>query len=319
MEKLLNDAKDSLAIDDFEKRRDNTPLEFEIRRLRSKIIKSKNGQNVTKAWLKCIEMLELIKFKGSQVFFNAELPGGFVLATNHYLGNQGIKMEWYISSLYPKQNNTQKALGDTYEIISRNVTNSLVGPLKTNKGQYWCDGDVTNPRMPNILGELVKNGIGKVDLYTADGGLNVVGEENKQEKLAYPIILGEVKTGLLCLKVGGFMILKIYTFFSEPMKILLSRLIKVFDEYKLYKPSASPKLNSEIYFIGIGYHGVSEDYDLENIIDLENNKILTKIMNELATDQITEINKFLNNEMNDIKLNYDYVGKLDTKNYIPTK
>ena len=64
-----------------------------------------NAQVTSIAWVKIYEMLEtmqLITTEKVSVFCNAELPGSFISAINHYCAVQNIELSWYGSSLYPK-------------------------------------------------------------------------------------------------------------------------------------------------------------------------------------------------------------------------
>src|SRR5690348_10029813 len=73
-----------------------------------KILKRKyNAQVVTNAWLKCYELLNEFNLLDvtsppghRNIFLNAELPGSFICAINHYCQTQtNLTVDWRASSL----------------------------------------------------------------------------------------------------------------------------------------------------------------------------------------------------------------------------
>ena len=278
LEAALNREKDRLNIPEFEELKKKDASERHLRATIRKIKDQRDGQGVTKAWVKLAEILfqlgvsNTLKILAEQnrdqngnptlsAFFNADLPGGFVFATNHILTNWKIHLNWLISSYLPREGAEAKShLADTFGLIEFNPSHSLVGYINTDRGQFYSDGDLTLPKVPAILSELAKNTLSNVHFYTADGGFSVAGKENLQEKLTLPLILGEVECGLRCLSTGGVFVLKIFTFFTPTLLTLLGSLIQLFTQYQLFKPMSSGPLNSEMYFIGIGYQGAPSEF-----------------------------------------------------------
>lgn len=293
LENILNQEKDRLSLPGFEQLKKDDPAEQYLRETIRQINQKFNGQRVTKAWLKLAEILfqpnvnSAIKSLASNseltAFFNAELPGGFVLAVNHLTANWGISLDWLISSYLPRPGGLIKShLPDQFGLINSNPKRSLVGFVETNLGKFYSDGDLTHPKVPSILAELATNTMGKpIKLYTADGGFSVAGKENQQESLTLPLILGEVETGLKVLGSKGVFILKVFTFFTPTLLTLLGSLATFFDQYAIFKPSSSGALNSESYFIGIGYNGAPPDF----IAEVQKAKI--NLNEQLVQGQIT--------------------------------
>ena len=263
----LIEVKDLLARPDFESLKRNDTWEKGIRYQRRYITNNFGGQNVTKAWLKMYEILThtsvgnlLTQAQGTvNCFFNAELPGGFIYAVNHFLRTYNKQFDWVIASYLPKNTQGKDFLKDDFSLLSKYPGHSLVGPVITNRGSFWCDGDLTNPKMPAILAALATSRLSPIHLYTADGGFGVEGRENLQEELTLPLIRGEVECGLRSLTLGGVMIIKIFTFFTPQMWTMLVYLMRAFEQYDIFKPQTSGALNSESYFIGIGYRGLAAD------------------------------------------------------------
>ena len=259
LEVELNKAKDQLETVQFESLRKSDPYEQQIESLKRQL---NFGQHVTKAWLKMYEIL-LITPLGRYLislpspirgFFNAELPGAFLFATNHFLKSNKQGLEFVVSSFYP-QNQQGDFIGDQFGLLKKYPERSLVGRVKTTQGVFWSNGDLTNPAVPPILVQLARAKLGSIDLYTADGGFDVVGRENLQEKLSIPLIRGEIETGFRALRVGGAFVLKIFTFFTLEMEGFLEAIKHSFDYFELFKPTTSAPMNSELYVIAIGYHG----------------------------------------------------------------
>lgn len=296
----LNRVRESLNFSNVEQ----DPYEQYIRSLRKKF-------SCTRDWLKCMEILHHLTWnpqKTPSIFFNAELPGSFVLATQYYLQMQKRQMEWLISSYYPQTpGSTARSgaegggsvatgyyLGDTLGILMKNPNHSLVGPIMTNRGIFWCDGDLTQPKIPLILAELVRNTQGLVDLYTADGSIDT----QDQEEPNYNLIVGEVQSGVRVLKPGGTMILKIFTFFTPEMKALLGYLMRIFERIEFFKPITSSPVNSEVYVLGTNFRGLIEDPN-EGIYrppSVDDRRVLERRNVELVQAQIQAIQRVMKGE-----------------------
>jgi hypothetical protein len=323
MEEQLNNVKNLLSRPDFEDLKKRDPWEREIRNLRSNISKNFGGQNVTRAWLKMYEILtqtevgpHLLKL-GNRIncFFNAELPGGFIYAVNHFLRTNNKSFDWLISS-YLSATDQGSFLKDEFHLLTKYPGNSLAGKITTNQGVFWSNGDLTNPKVPAILATLAQSVLHPVHLYTADGGFDVGGREEQQEVLSAPLIKGEIECGLRCLGIGGVMVIKIFTFFSQQMVSILTLLIRVFNKYDIYKPQTSGQLNSESYFIGIGYRGITQD-ELNNILNIIPNDIEYKYLSDkitsLVTTQINNINGFLSGKGPVLQTNmYNFIQNLNS-------
>lgn len=329
----LNTLKFSLDRSDFNLLKKNDPWEKSIHSYRRQITDRFGGQNVTKAWLKMYEILNntqvgpyLLRIPDTiNCFFNAELPGGFIYAANHFFKNKNKSYDWVVASYLPQNVQGKDFLADTFSLLFKYPQNALVGAIQTNQGRVWSDGDLTNPKVPNILATLAKSRLGPIYFYTADGGFGVEGREDLQEELSLPLIRGEVECGLRSLSLGGVMIIKIFTFFTPQMWTMLVYLMRAFDNYDIFKPQTSGILNSESYFIGIGYRGLT-DLDLSIIMrdakdpntrysvpsDSENTYLLNKMIS-LTNYQINNIKGFLAGNAPKLAVNLN-ISPLQQKN-----
>ena len=327
----LNQAKDSLNRPDFERLKRNDPFDRQIRQLRRTTEAQSGAQKVTRAWLKFYEILELTPagqyLLGLQdpirAFFNAELPGAFVLAANHYFSTHNKTLQWVVSSYLPK--GADDHLEDQYGLIEQNPDRSLVGVISTNKGNFYSDGDLTNPKVPSVLAHLARLRLGDSPvLYTADGGFDVTGRENEQETVSTRLIAGEIETGFLSLKNGGVMVLKIFTFFTGEMLAYVLTLMRAFEQTNIFKPSTSGPTNSESYFIGIDYKGgarlpVGPEEITATLISATDEELLF-IWNRaspLFTRQIEAIRQFISGTLQPvINLKAESVPKLPSERRI---
>lgn len=223
------------------------------------VTKEFGGQIVTNAWLKMYELMmfcddHLFPSKKSNknitAFHNAELPGAFISAVNHYLSNKypKTKYKWAASSYWPDENNT--ALEDMYCMHKNYKKNWLMAP-----------GDKTNGDMMRkesilyIVGQLRKRFPKGVNLYTSDAGMDIGGDYDNQEEVTMALNFGQIICGLMCLAKGGCFITKQYTFYCDFNRTMIAFLAGLFDEFYIAKPHTSRPVNSEIYLVGKGYNG----------------------------------------------------------------
>ena len=203
--------------------------------------------SITNAWMKCWEMINVFDLvpkdhsKEFTIFCNAEFPGAFILALNHYIKTETVnkEYEWYANSLWPDNHKNKEIFKDHFKLYEKYQDKWLMTPENT--------GDVTNLKMVKIIEDRLSE---KVDLYTSDIGTGV--EEN-QETNETVYNLGQVICGLKTLKNGGTMVCKMFSFFKPFNMSLLKLLTKLFSEFYLTKPMSSRPANSEIYIIGKGY------------------------------------------------------------------
>jgi cap2 methyltransferase len=300
LEVILNKAKDKLADPRFEQLKKQSAYENSVRTLRADIAKRYNAQHVTKGWLKGAELIGSPQVLASfptdrpiKAYFNAELPGGFVFAANHILNG---RLDWIISSFWPRSSTTgQKPeadyLEDMYGLLKNNPQRNIVGTIRTKQGDnpeflFWNTGDMTDDLALKACSQLANSKLGKVDLYTADGGFGVAGKESEQEVLSFPLILGEVKLGLSIIAPGGVIIIKMFTIFQNNTLGLIISLASYFNKIELIKPSFSSPLNSEVYFVGVGFNPIARPYpDITNY--------LLKRRDELVRDEISAINRLM--------------------------
>ena len=217
------------------------------------LVNQYNTQCTTNAWLKFYEMNAHWKFidnlQAAQpplIFFNAELPGAAICATNHYCKTRGLAFDWVASSYVPQSTNT--ALGDIYGIYARNRSKWLMNERN--------NGDMT--RVDNIY-DIVSRIGGTVNLYTHDAGMSLgqAGKEDfeHQEQINMKLHLGTAIAGFATLAPRGIFVAKQYTPFETLTWNLIILYAGMFDKFYMCKPITSREYNSEIYLLGIGFRG----------------------------------------------------------------
>ena len=92
-------------------------------------------------------------------------------------------------------------------------------------------------------------------LFTADGGFDFSINYTNQEKMAFPLLVASFTIGLLSIRKGGTMIIKLFDIYGKATQDLFLGSALFFEEFTIYKPATSRPCNSERYFIGVGYHG----------------------------------------------------------------
>lgn len=205
--------------------------------------------SITNAWMKCWEMIHTFNLVPVDhpdtftIFCNAEFPGAFILALNHYIKTQtkSKKYEWYANSLWPSDGKgaNKEIFKDSFKLYEKYPTHWL---MNAENG-----GSVLDPKMIKIIEDQLSD---KVDLYTSDIG---IGAEFDEEEAEAPLNLGQIICALKTLKEGGTMVCKMFLFFKPFNMSLLRLLCNVFKNFYVTKPLASRGGNSEIYIIGKGY------------------------------------------------------------------
>jgi 23S rRNA U2552 (ribose-2'-O)-methylase RlmE/FtsJ len=223
------------------------PFLYYRREAENRVIPQKS---LTNAWLKCWEMVHkftLLPNHGSvKLFCNAELPGAFLFALNHFIATKTkLTYDWVANSLYPSEGHI---LGDEFGLYRQFPEKWLM-----SKEQ---NGDVTNPAIINHIAARCDR---TIDLYTSDIGIELNHDTfKKQEEIEAPLHLGQILCALRTLKAGGNMVCKTFMFF-HPFSISLLYLTSLcFTTFYIHKPETSRPHNSEVYVIGKGFK-INED------------------------------------------------------------
>jgi 23S rRNA U2552 (ribose-2'-O)-methylase RlmE/FtsJ len=192
-----------------------------------------------------IELWKLFKFDeirsncvlpSINTFHLAEGPGGFIEATSHIRKNpDDIYYGMTLINDDPgcpgwKKSNTFLDNNPNVKIIRGE---DGTGDLLNIENYKYCKDRYLN----------------SMDIITADGGIDVSIDFNKQEKLVSKLIISEVIYAVTMQKKGGHFILKIFDIFSKLTVDLLYILSSIYAEVYITKPYTSRLANSEKYII----------------------------------------------------------------------
>jgi len=208
-----------------------------------------NAEIITNAWLKMYELCNLLnpvmeKSQKSIIksFHLAEAPGNFILAINHWINNHHPRLnwDWKANSYIERYSSESNYLSDEYHLIERYSDNWVWGADG--------DGDITSINNIRSFSNL------SVDFTTGDAKYITANINwNEEENMNTPVIFGQFLSSLWCLKKGGTMIIKLFTFLESPMICLLALASYCFDNLYIVKPLTSRPSNKEVYLTGIGY------------------------------------------------------------------
>ena len=179
-----------------------------------------------------------------RMFADAELPGAFLAAANHYVRTMcpASNFDWVASSYYPEaaaKAGDSTILGDHYGIYAQNRGRWLMGPRPNAmpEGEPDVSGDLTDPNVVAALANAVHARFGGdvsaasgATLYTSDAGIDVSGDYSRQEEDTALLNFGQVLCGILSLAPGGHLVTKQYTFLTPFSRSLIAVLAALFDE-----------------------------------------------------------------------------------------
>lgn len=238
--------------------------------MRQRLEDKYNMVNATNATIKMYELLHhmqlLIGTNGIclptvNVFCNAELPGGFIIAINHFVKTQcspETPFHWVGNSLWPAKGQTQ--LDDDLDLYKRNEKNWVMGnpPLS--------NGDVTDPSTLQTMKDKTEEIFEGAEtlLYTSDIGAGFPDKEdkslkNREEELEAILNFGQIVAGLVTLGKGGHLVTKQFTFTTPFSRSLIVLVASLFAETYITKPQTSRVNNSEVYLVAKGFEGIEED------------------------------------------------------------
>ncbi|SJK85942.1 Cap-specific mRNA (nucleoside-2'-O-)-methyltransferase 2 [Babesia microti strain RI] len=241
---------------------DNTSL---IHHTLAQTAKGEAFELLTNAWIKFYEilfqcnLLDLCNPPVSNIvssFHIAECPGSFISALNHYLHTikGGAKLRWKATSLNPyfEGNNHNVILKedilfrDTYYHWIKGLDDSGDITIKENLEYIW-----SSTRPNKYSKELFL-----ADIVTADGSFNCQHAPNQQEILTAKLIYSELVCALGMLRVGGVLLLKMFTLFEHTSLSIFVILSICFKRLQVVKPVLSKDSSAEIYVLGICFNGI---------------------------------------------------------------
>ena len=249
-------------------------------------------KRASRAFYKMMELFrkwKLINNNTKNALCLCEAPGGFIQA---------------IKEVKPSINVFGQSLGNSIKF------SNTINP------KFYEYSDLY--KLENIIGyaKNAKN-IGKYDLITSDGGIDVSDDYSLQEVKNLRIIYCQILTMLYCLKVGGNFVIKIFDCFTEETIKLLQLLSYHFENFEIVKPVLSRPCNSEKYVICLGFKGYTKPiFDFTQQINNDTIKFKGITVDPNFYNQMVYMNKvFANNQIKNINEILDICkGKYNAKN-----
>ena len=220
-------------------------------------------------------------------FHLAEGPGGFIEATS-YLRKNPDDMYYGMTLINDdpgcpgwKKSNTFLENNPNVKII--NGEDGTGDILKLDNYKYCKDRFINS-----------------MDIITADGGIDVSTDFNKQEKLVSKLIIAEIIYAVTMQKKGGHFILKIFDIFSKLTVDALYLLSCLYSEVYITKPYTSRLANSEKYIV------------CRNFLLDDSSKLYEVFCNEFSKlDTHDDIQSMLN-----IEHDYYFINKIEEINVV---
>ena len=171
-----------------------------------------------------------------KTFHLAEGPGGFIEATSYMRKNPN---DIYYGMTLLNDDPGCPGWKKTNTFLENNPN------VKIINGQDGT-GDILKLENYNYCKEHFMN---SMDIITADGGIDVSNDFNKQEKLVSKLLVAEIIYAVTMQKKGGHFILKIFDIFSKLTVDMLYLLSCLYSEVYITKPHTSRLANSEKYIV----------------------------------------------------------------------
>jgi hypothetical protein len=125
---------DTLSRSDYKALIRSLDLYADLKRLLRTDYNMQFASNASTKIYEIISQLHLIDGNtGTKSFHNAELPGAFIVAINHYIRTMypETAFEWMASSLYPAASKDYAAMGDFYGVYAQTAKGGSWGPAQT--------------------------------------------------------------------------------------------------------------------------------------------------------------------------------------------
>ena len=218
------------------------------------------GVNVSRAWTKMYEILHyfpelLPNKKVVKSFHLCEAPGGFILATEYFLKQKDIQLDWKAESLNPKNPINIKKYGnifaDDFGIMKEFPDRWIWGKDDT--------GDISNPENIKFYKKYCEN----VDFMTSDCGIDHGKRDEFMEKINFSQFLFMMNN----LPKNGNCVLKVFAPVESQKISMIYLMYCRFKKLYFYKPMQNPG-SEEFYILAISYETPLIEKELKILFDL---------------------------------------------------
>ena len=228
---------------------------------------------LSRAFFKFIEMANIFNIfelydRPIRSFHLAEGPGGFIEAIQLMrLNNDDV---YYGMTLIEKTNINVPGWKKSENFLDKHP-NVIIEPGADGTGNLYN---------PENFNHCVKNHGNSMDIITGDGGFDFSIDFNKQEELAFRLILSQVSYAIGLQRHGGTFILKVFDTFMKQSVDILYILAAFYKNVHIIKPKTSRYANSEKYIVCMGfkYHNTTIiSQKLHSILSILNNMNLKNV------------------------------------------
>jgi 23S rRNA U2552 (ribose-2'-O)-methylase RlmE/FtsJ len=254
---------------------------------------------ISRAFYKLVEVLNTNNIldnyprQNIKTFHLAEAPGGFIEAMSYLRKNPNDM--YYGTTLIDSNNPTIPKWKHSTIVTDSNI---IIDNGIDNTGNLYNED--------NFL-YYNENFFDQFDIVTADGGIDFSADFEKQEILAFKLILCEIFYAITMLKDNGCFVLKIFDIFYKPTLQCIYLLSSIFKECIITKPKTSRSANSEKYIVCKYFDStnrselISKFYKILKVINNLDKKLyfedfLNIDMNHFFVSKILEINSIIGNK-----------------------
>lgn len=211
---------------------------------------------LSRSYFKMVEILHASKFfeEFKSIHFLrsvhvAEGPGGFIQAFIDISEQHKKKI---------KKINAITLRSDTHYVPGWKKTNYFIKRYSDILNISYGVDNTGNINLISNQNHFINEIEQKVHLFTADGGFDFSTDYTQQEKQIFQLLISSFIIGLQTLLINGVCVIKLFDTYSDSTKTLIVLCGSCFKEFTLYKPATSRPCNSERYFIGKGFKGLSK-------------------------------------------------------------
>lgn len=211
---------------------------------------------LSRSYFKMVEILHTTKFfeefKSTHFLRSvhvAEGPGGFIQAFIDISEQHKKKI---------KKINAITLRSDTHYVPGWKKTNYFIKRYSDILNISYGIDNTGNINLISNQNHFVNEIEQKAHLFTADGGFDFSTDYTQQEKQIFQLLISSFIIALQTLSINGMCVIKLFDTYSDSTKTLIVLCASCFKEFTLYKPATSRPCNSERYFIGKGFKGVSK-------------------------------------------------------------
>jgi len=274
---------------------------------------------LSRAFFKFVEIANIFnifaQYKRNITSFHlAEGPGGFIEAIQLLRLNNEDK--YYGMTLINNKNLNVPGWKKSQQFLQKH-------PNVTIESGIDKTGNLYNPDNFKYCRDTYGN---SMDIITGDGGFDFSIDFNKQEELAFRLILSQVAYAIALQRKGGTFILKFFDTFMKPSVDIIYILSAFYNNVHIVKPQTSRYANSEKYIVCMDFkyqntaiisqkfHGIISVLNNMNLKNISISTILDIPINQRFISHLEDTNAILGQQqMENILTTLRYIENKERK------